>query len=160
MWKLSFKEKCMLRKHELKVVTEKMRRRNTIYNRKRINFQFKRNSKLVYRKFKNEEDIEVKVTPSKEEVEQFWGGIWGVEKKFNKYATWLAELKENYCKNATTINYKITEDLVKDVVNKMPNNKAPGRDLITHFWYKKLSVTIKPIVQITTSFFEESNSIP
>ena len=64
-------------KHELTTYTSKLKKRRTVEQRDRINKEFLLNPKNVYRKFKMEENIEIKDTPSRENVTSFWKGIWG-----------------------------------------------------------------------------------
>ena len=50
----------------------------------------------------------------------------------------MKQLKKEYCQTVTTKTYQITEDILETAVNKIQPNKAPGRDLIAGFWYKKI----------------------
>ena len=43
---------------------------------------------------------------------------------------------------------------------KMPNNKAPGRDLITHYWFKTFSSTTNHLEAIFKSFYQRKKKIP
>ena len=36
-------------------------------------------------------------------------------------------------------DYEITDEVFKKYVKRMPNNKAPGPDLIVPFWIEKLT---------------------
>ena len=36
-------------------------------------------------------------------------------------------------------DYEITDEVFKKYIKRMPNNKAPGPDLIVPFWIKKLT---------------------
>ena len=147
-------------KHELKVITEKMRRRKLINERATINKSFRHNPKKVYQKLKNEEEITVKDPPTSGKVTEFWQNIWGKSANFNEKAKWIPELEENYCKNAESHNYQVTENITNMVIQKMPNNKAPGFDLVTMFWYKKLDACVRPITQINKQYMETKTPVP
>ena len=147
-------------KHELKVVTEKMRRKKLINERSTINKTFYQNPKKVYQKFKSEKDITVKEAPTTEKVTEFWRNIWGEKAAFNEKAKWIPELEANYCNDVKTQNYQINEEITNKVMQKMPNNKAPGFDLVTMFWYKKLDACIKPLTRVNKQFMEISAPVP
>ena len=147
-------------KHELKVVTEKLRRRKTVYERMAINKKFKQNPKAIYRKFRKETSINVTDAPSKEDIEKFWYGIWGVEKTIDIDAEWYKDMSANYCKDVTTKEYIIDEQRVCRVINRMPNNKSPGIDQITHFWWKKLESCLRPLTTIYGNIFNNIVEMP
>ena len=63
----------------LKCETEKIRRRKTIRERKIVNHHFNNNPKSVYREFRKEKNISVEKGPTSEQLQQFWGNIWGEE---------------------------------------------------------------------------------
>ena len=74
----------------------------------RINRLFKVDQKKVYNEFNGQTGSSNGDIPNAEESRTFWRGIWSVEKKHNKEATWL-------------------RDLIEEMV-KMSNWKAPGHD--------------------------------
>ena len=57
---------------------------------------------------------------------------------FNEKPIWLSTLESEYCKNIKTKSYQITTTVLDAVISKIQNNKAPGIDRITGFWYKSL----------------------
>ena len=57
---------------------------------------------------------------------------------FNEKPIWLRTLESEYCKNIKPKLYQITTTVLDAVVSKIQNNKAPGIDRITGFWYKSL----------------------
>ena len=87
--------KQMELKQDLKCVTEKMRRRKLIDERRMINRRFSSNPKSVYRNFRKKTNIEVQDPPSKANLTQFWGGIWGTDDTHNVNANWLEFCKVN-----------------------------------------------------------------
>ena len=94
----------------------------------------------MFREWKNKK-IEIKETPSAEEIEIFWSNIWGKDKKYNKDAKWLPKLDKEYCKSVKPKPCRITTKTFKEVLLTMKNNGAPGNDKINAFYIKKLSST-------------------
>ena len=76
-------------KQNLKCETEKIRRRKTIRERKIVNHRFNNNPKSVYREFRKEKNISVEKGQHLQQLQQFWGNIWGEEVQFNRQAEWL-----------------------------------------------------------------------
>ena len=74
------------------------------------------------------------------EVEEFWGGLWGTQTRFNENVPWLQILQKDYVPEAQKKEYEITDEIFDKVVSKMANDK-PGRDLTTCLWIKNLKST-------------------
>ena len=81
----------------------------------RINRLFKVDQKKVYNKFNGQTGSRNGDIPNAEENRTFWNEIWSVEKKHNKEAIWLSDLKEKMVNN---------EDKVKKQCSK--NAKLEG----------------------------------
>ena len=109
---------------------------------------------------KSEEEFTVKEVPFSEAITQFCKNICGKDAKFNENATWLPELEDNYCINTISLTYEINEEITNTVMQRMPNNKAPGFDLITMFWFKKLTASVKPITKNNLKFNNNLEKIP
>ena len=63
-------------KHDLKIESEKLKRRNTVQERRYINRQLKTAPKKVYRSMKRNSTGPIEETPEKNEVDEFWRGLW------------------------------------------------------------------------------------
>ena len=124
-------------KQELRVESQKLKRREVVEERRRINRKFKIAPKSVFRTMEGEESEPVRDVPDQEKLEKFWGGLWGTETDFNKEAPWLKTLEREYVTNATQLEYEITDEILDKVIAKMPNDK-PGIDLTTCLWIKAL----------------------
>ena len=57
---------------------------------------------------------------------------------FNEKPSWLSTLENYYCKNNKPKSCQITPTVLDAVISKIQNNKAPGIDRMTGFWYKSL----------------------
>ena len=77
-------------KHELNVTSQYIKDKKTLAERSSINKKFQTNWKQVFREWKNKK-IEIKETPSAEEIQIFWSNIW-YKNKYNKDAKWLLKL--------------------------------------------------------------------
>ena len=66
--------------HDLKVETEKMRRRKTFLERRRINNTFSSNPKAIYRGFRKTVEIDINNPPKKKKLKIF-GEVFGIKKK-------------------------------------------------------------------------------
>ena len=100
----------------------------------RISRLFKVDQKKVYSEFSGQTGSNI---PNAEESRTFWSGIWSVEKKHNKEAKWLSDLKEEMVKLEQQ-NVVINEGKVKKQCSKMPKWKAPRHDGVQGFWIKRL----------------------
>ena len=146
-------------KQELKAKATKLKYEKRKQERKKINQLFGKSPKGVYRNFKGN-NITVKDLPSKENLESFWKGIWGEGSNFNKNAKWLKTVESNYCKNAIQKEYKIERKTLDHAISKLYLGKAPGRDLITGYWYKKLDFYKTDLIDLLQRTFEGKVSIP
>ena len=75
------------------------------------------------------------IAPESEDAKQFWSNIWSKSVEHKKDAEWLKDLKHE-------VEVDEQEEIVIDqtklekALNKMPNWKAPGPDLVQGFWLK------------------------
>ena len=95
-----------LLKQKLKATSTKLKWQKKKYEKQVINNKFNTNPKSVYRDFKGN-NITLTNLPAKNEVENFWKGIWATETNFNKNAKWLKKIEKTYCKNVTPKTYRI-----------------------------------------------------
>ena len=57
---------------------------------------------------------------------------------FNEKPVWLSTLESKYCNNIKPKLYQIPTSVLDAVISIIQNNKPPGIDRITRFWYKWL----------------------
>ena len=76
--------------------------------------------------------------PTKVNMQTFWKSIWNVKIDHNTNASWINELKTNYCANVNQNYYEINLETLNKVPLKIQNNRTPGRDMIIGFCCKKL----------------------
>ena len=66
-------------KHEINVTSQYIKNKKTLAERSSINKKFQTNQKQVFHKWKNKK-VEIKETPSAEEIKIFWSNVWGKNK--------------------------------------------------------------------------------
>lgn len=125
-------------KHDLRAELTRLKDDINRADRNSMNRKFKSNPKLVYRAWRDHA-YEVKNPPTAEEIHRFWHTIWGKPNAPNLENAWFEQLCASYCKNVTPKVYTLTEPLMKDMLNRVPNNRSPGSDLITGFWLKQIT---------------------
>ena len=122
--------------HELKVTSKILRYKKRVAERQRINSLFNTSPKSVYREFRKDSKVEVTTSPSKENVRQFWDNIWAKPGTFNKEASWLPKLRNEYCRNVETRIQAIKEEHFNQITDKLKDSNSSGRDLVVGYWIK------------------------
>ena len=79
---------------------------------------------------------------------------------YNKDAQWLNAPEKEYCQGATSKDYIMDYNTSEKVIYKMKNNGAPGNDLISIYWIKKLASTHKPLVCQFNMVYEQNGTPP
>jgi hypothetical protein len=93
----------------------------------------------------------VKNAPDKEEVENFWGEIYGKGVQHNAEAHWIKKSKQN-----PSMEWRpVCEKDVAVALRTTLNWKAPGRDQTANFWLKQLTATHKHIAALFNKLIEE-----
>ena len=60
----------------------------------------------------------------------------------------------------TALMKKVSEEEVNNIINLLPNNKAPGSDGLTYEFYKGIKEKIIPILTRLFNFCLETGNIP
>ena len=155
----SLEPKLSSLKHELRVQNTVLKERLVRAKRSQINKVFATDQKRVYRQWRDNV-IEAKKIPNEAETEAFWSDIWNTQKEVALDRDWYCKLQSSYCSNASQQEYKISTETIKAIIKKMPNNKAPGKDLIVGFWIKNLPVLHEHIRFGLASILEGRESLP
>ena len=134
---------------------------------KKINTQFKEQQSKVFSDFKmqieEQKDVEYPIHTKRkevkrtftnvEDVENFWRGLWCKEDSGKPDAEWLKEIEGVFAEIVPEVHNGDIEISMNDIwssIKKKKNWSGPGPDLITNFWWKKLTslhVYIKRIFQ-------------
>ena len=99
---------------------------------------FARNQKRVYQQIDGIRNINNE-KPNAEESKQFWRKIWDNEKEHERNAEWLRELRAEK-NNLKQNDINIKNEMIKEKVKNIPNQKSPGPDKVQGYWLKKLTV--------------------
>ncbi|XP_064076354.1 uncharacterized protein LOC135194637 [Vanessa tameamea] len=129
-------------KQKLSLKSHRLARYRKALNRKQDNKLYSTNEKAFYRSLNsytsnntnNEEQI-----PNKDELKNYWTGIWEKRSDHNLQAKWIEEenQKWGYMEQMEFIELKL--DDLTEVLKKTKNWKAAGIDQIHNFWYKKFT---------------------
>ena len=144
---------------ELKATSSKVSYHRKKIQRDRINRLFAKKPILVYHGCGGG-SVEINKAPSMDEVEKSCKDIWGKKVNFNEKPIWLRTLESEYCKNIKPKSYQITTTVLDAVISKIQNNKAPGIDRITGFWYKSLHSYRHELVLLFNKAFSGLIDIP
>lgn len=129
-------------KQKLMIYSARLRRYKESNERRTDNALFNRNEKLFYRKITNTEKIEI-TPPSKEQVTEFWSGIWSKPVQHDHTASWIEQEENRQREVKEQTDYKITLEDLTTVIKNTQNWKSPGTDQIQNFWYKQFTSTHK-----------------
>ena len=138
--------KCSIRVNRLNVVIEELKQRITAIAAKVRRYQgqvdsyrqdklFENNQRQFYRGLDQEEERCDDNQPVAEESKQFWGNIWSQSADHKKDTKWLQDLRSE-------VNVKKQEKIdiatgsLKKILDRMPNWKSPGPDLVLGSWLK------------------------
>ena len=124
-----------------------MKHHRNMIETKRLNGKFACDPKSVCQSMKGN-TVEVKDMPTKDDIQTFWKSIWNIKIGYNTNGPWINELKTNCCANVNQKDYKINMETLKKVLSKSQNNKSPGRDMISGFWYKKLQFYLTQMMSL------------
>ena len=129
--------------HRLKMKLDALckRRRTRINDRTRFqnNKLFKYNQKAFYAKLRNGGgDETITEPPTKENIQRYWGGLFGDKKMHNAEAEWIIDEKKNMEKVEEATWEDIVPERMTSATKRLSNWKAPGLDLVQNFWIKYL----------------------
>ena len=98
--------------------------------------------------------------PPKEDVESFWRNIWGKQTMHNDQAPWLTTLRSEYCQDVIQKEYIINSNVLDNMINKLQNGKAPGKDMIVGYWYKYLQFYKNNLIELYQKTFNGEIELP
>ncbi|XP_026323226.1 uncharacterized protein LOC113232673 [Hyposmocoma kahamanoa] len=156
-------------KQKLAIKVHRLRRYKKSQQRRNDNTIFTTNEKLFYRNLQkpsnstNEENntnTNNASTPTKEQLETFWSGIWEDQVQHNDKATWITVEETNWRAIDEMEFEEITEFDITSITDRLHNWKSPGIDKIHNFWYKKLTSLHQIIAKNFTEIILGQQNIP
>lgn len=147
-------------KQQLSVYSQRVKRYKKSHSRKVDNRNFKVNQKIFYRNISKTTQETISTLPNKQQMQDFWGGIWSTESNMNTNASWLDRIQETAHNIQAMEIDKIQIEVVQKVMKKLHNWKCPGIDGIHNFWYKKFSTLHVIICKIINDFISNAELVP
>ena len=100
--------------------------------------------------------------PSKEEIESFWGPIYGTEKNHNKNANWIKD--HNKAVDKLNIQQQVLSQWTSNDINETTNSfqdwKMPGVDTLQNLWWKRFSFTHNILTNYFNQFINDPELAP
>ena len=98
---------------------------------------FQNNQRQFYRELNQEVERCDDDQPGAEELKRFQGDKWSEMVDHNRNAKWQKDWQSKV--NATKQKVNITKESLKKILDRMPNWKSPGPDLVQGFWLKNFN---------------------
>lgn len=131
---------CTFLKNKIKAASTKIRWYEDGKTGRRQNNLFRNNQSQLYKELGGNTNGRTNESPDAAESREFWKNIWSVAEEHEKDAGWLEELRKKMEREVMAQDdVTITVEVVKAVVRRMANWKAPGPDGVRGFWFKKLT---------------------
>lgn len=149
-------------KQKLALKSNRLKRYKKAEQRKKDNIQFATNEKTFYRNLGKQktDTIQHSDPPTKEQLENYWSGIWEEKVQHNVQADWILKEKEKW-ENIEEMEFEeVTESDLTNITARLHNWKSPGIDKIHNFWYKKLTTLHKFIAKNITEIILGKQNIP
>ena len=147
-------------KQKLSALAKRLRRYKACTDRKTQNKLFENNEKIFYRQLNNQEHTEGNGVPTKDEITEFWSGIWSQPLEHNIDAPWIEEEKERQTITPEMLFEDISIEELRTVIRSSQNWTAPGVDNIHNFWYKKFSSIHQQLATKLTEFIRGEKEVP
>ena len=103
----------------------------------RQNQLFQVNQKQVYKDLNGEKQGERIILNSEDSI-KFWSDIWSIRKEHNQHTEWLKSCRKQFENVNSMEKVEVSQEIVKLQYRKMPNWKAPRKDM-QGYWLKNLT---------------------
>ena len=99
---------------------------------------FQVNQKQVYKDLNGEKQGD-RIIPNSEDSIKFWSDTWSIRKEHNQHAEWLKSCIKQFENLNSMEKVEISQEMVKMQCRKMPNWKAPWKDVVQGYWLTNLT---------------------
>ena len=114
----------------------KIKRYSSRINQYQQNRVFQNNQKWFFSQLNGEGKQQQNEAPDAEQAKEFWLAIWSKEVNHNKDAEWLKDFKKELYQVERQGKIEIATGKMRKILQKLPNWKAPGLDMVQGFWFK------------------------
>nr|CAH7720376.1 unnamed protein product [Callosobruchus chinensis] len=119
-----------------------------------------RSEKQFYQKIKSNNQIAIIAPPSRQELTEFWGGLWSEPKTHNANAQWSRQEEEKHQHITEQGDVILTLDEIAKKLKHTHNWKCPGVNNVQNFWYKQFSTTHEMLTEQINRAIRQPNTLP
>ena len=120
-------------KQRISAKVGKIKRSSSRINQYQQNRVFNNNQKRFQSELNGEGEQHQNKASDAEQAKEFWSAIWSKEVHHNKDAKWLNDFKKEFYQEEGQEKIKITTEIIRNILQKLPNWKAPGLDMVQGF---------------------------
>ena len=124
-------------KNKIQAGSTKIRWHEDKNGARRQNTLFRNNQKQLFKELGGNTNGGANEVPDAAESKTFWEGIWSVEVQHNDDASWLGDIRQQMRGVKKMEDVVVELEGVKKGIGRLSNWKAPGRDQVRGFWFKK-----------------------
>ena len=126
-------------KNKIQAGSTKIRWHEDKNGARRQNTLFRNNQKQLFKELGGNTNGDTNEVPDADESKLFWEGIWSVPVEHNEEASWMGTVKKELESVKQMDDVKVELEGVKKGIGRLSNWKAPGRDQVRGYWFKKLT---------------------
>ena len=123
-------------KQRIAAKTAKIKRYSDRISQYQQNRTFQNNQKRFYQNVDCGEKQKESQAPQSEQARDFWSSIWSKKVGHNKEAKWLQDFRKEMERQEQQGMIEITEEKIRKFLQRLPNWKAPGPDMVQGYWFK------------------------
>ena len=123
-------------KQRISAKVGKIKRYSSRINQYQQNRVFQNNQKRFFSQLNGEGEQQQNEAPNAGQAKEFWSAIWSKEVNHKKDAKWLKDFKKEFYHEVGQEKIEITTEKIRKILQKFPNWKAPGLDMVQGFWFK------------------------
>ena len=123
-------------KQRIAAKTAKIKRYSDRISQYQQNRTFQNNQKRFYQNVDCGEKQKESQAPQSEQARDLWSSIWSKKVDHNKEAKWLQGFRKEMERQEQQGMIEITEEKIRMFLQRLPNWKAPGPDMVQGYWFK------------------------
>ena len=146
----------------LAMLAKRLRAKTEATKRFNNNRLYRQKKKAFYTKINSEgtkKDV-IADPPTKEDISEFWGGLWSSKGGHNLNAQWLKDEKKEMENKPKAVWTNFNLETLTLTTKKISNWKAPGLDQVQNFWIKHLVALHPALVKVSNLILTQPESAP